>query len=127
MIAGIYRIALISPFFFWAWLIYSGSLGADPAKTLNHKTGDFALYYLLGNLALGNLQRGLPPPLRFLVASRRFLGITTFAILLCHVLIYFTMEGFTRQSLVQIPTKLYLTLGFGAMLDRKSTRLNSSH
>jgi sulfoxide reductase heme-binding subunit YedZ len=26
------------------------------------------------------------------------------------------MEGFTRQSLLQIPTKLYLTLGFGAML-----------
>jgi sulfoxide reductase heme-binding subunit YedZ len=119
MLGKIYRVALLTPIPYWVYWVFWAAHGPDPAKTLNHKTGDIALYYLLGNLAIGVLiafRIRLPSWLRFPLAHRRFLGVLTFVVLVLHVLLYLTMEGFARQGFVQLVTKLYLILGFSAFL-----------
>ncbi len=119
MLSKVYRVALLSPLGYWAYLIVTGSLGADPAKNLNHKAGDITLYYLLLNLLIGGLlsfRVRWPAPLRFLPKHRRYLGVTTFIVLVCHVFLYLTMEGFEKQGFVQLVTKIYLICGFSGFL-----------
>lgn len=114
-----FRVILLLPAAWWIYLISTGQYGADPAKSFNHKTGEMALYYLLGNLVLGALVGfgvRFPAPLRFLLLHRRFLGVTTFVFLICHAFLYLAMEGFAAQGFVQLVTKLYLILGLSAWL-----------
>lgn len=119
MLSKIFRVALLLPAFYWGYLIYAGEIGADPAKTLNHKAGDIALYYLLLNLLLGALlsfRFRFPPLLRFMITNRRFLGVVTFVYLVAHLFFYLVMEGLEPQAFTQIYSKLYLALGFSAWL-----------
>lgn len=115
----IFRISLLVPVLFFAFWLVTGEMGADPAKTLNQRMGQFGLYYLALNLAVGALIASpvrFPKSLRFLAANRRWLGVVTFLYLVLHVLLYLTMEGFETQGFTQIVTKTYLILGFGAFL-----------
>ncbi len=114
-----FRVILLLPAAWWIYLISSGQYGADPAKDFNHRTGEFALYYLLANLVLGILvgfQLRFPAPLRFLLLERRFLGVTTFGFLVAHVFFYLALEGFALQGFAQVATKLYLIFGASAWL-----------
>jgi sulfoxide reductase heme-binding subunit YedZ len=102
------------PCFYWVYLIFFSDLGADPAKSLNHKTGEIALYYILLNLLIGVLisfKLKFPAWSRFLLLSRRYLGVLSFLILICHVFLYFAMESFTAKAVEQIYTKNYLIAG----------------
>lgn len=119
MLSKLFRVAILLPALYWGYLIYAGEVGADPAKTLNHKAGDIALYYLLLNLAIGALisfSFRFPPFLRFLLVNRRFLGVVTFLYLVGHLFFYLVMEGLEPQAFTQIFSKLYLALGFSAWL-----------
>lgn len=99
-------------------MIFFGTLGADPAKFLNHKTGEMALYFLLANLAVGilisfskTIPFKWPNLLRFLLQERRWLGVFTFVFLIFHLGLYWAMEGFESKGFVQMYTKTYLILG----------------
>jgi sulfoxide reductase heme-binding subunit YedZ len=122
MLSKLFRILLLMPIFYWLYLIFSGHLGADPAKSLNHKTGEVTLYYILLNLLIGLLisfQFRWNQKLKFLLTSRRFLGLTSFVFLLFHTLLYFVMESFEFKAVEQIYTKTYLicaTLAFLILL-----------
>lgn len=114
----LFRTCLFLPIFYWTYLIFFGSLGADPAKFLNHKTGTMALYFLLANLAIGillSLSKTIPfkwpSLLRFLLQERRWLGVFTFVFLVFHLGLYWAMEGFEAKGFVQMYTKTYLILG----------------
>lgn len=115
----VFRIALFIPF---AWLTYSfvsGAIGADPAKVMVHRMGQFTLYYLALNLVLGALiaySFRFPKYLRFLLMNRRWLGVVTFVYLVFHLLLYLTLEGFEAKAYLQMVTKLYLILGTLAFL-----------
>lgn len=118
-LARLFKVLILLPFAYWLYLIFSDSLGADPAKTLNHATGEMAFYYLLLNLATGawlSLMSWRPRTVRVLLLSRRFLGVTTFVILIFHMLLYLTLEGFEPQAFEQMLTKTYLILGSLAWL-----------
>ena len=83
-----FRILLLAPIGFWIFSIFAGQLGAEPAKELNHQTGEVALYYLMLNLFLGVLISWpvkFKPALRFLLTERRFLGVLNFIFLVAHV------------------------------------------
>lgn len=111
MISNIFRILLLLPGGYWVFLIFFSDLGADPAKSLNHKAGEVALYYILLNLILGILiafKIKWPVKLRFLLLNRRYLGVLSFLILIFHVFLYFAMESFEPQAIEQIYTKNYL-------------------
>jgi hypothetical protein len=43
MLSKLFRVAILLPALYWGYLIYAGEIGADPAKTRNHKAGDTAL------------------------------------------------------------------------------------
>lgn len=114
-----FRLILLIPFGYYAWLLYSGRIGGDPAKFLNHKMGQIALYYLFLNLVIGALLAysfRFPKWLRFLPANRRWLGVVTFIYLIFHFLLYLTMEGFERKGFIQIVEKTYLILGISSWL-----------
>ncbi len=119
MISNLFRFFLLWPIAYWIFLIFFGDLGADPAKSLNHKAGDIALYYILLNLFLGALigfKFKFPTFLRFLLVNRRYLGVLSFLILIFHVFLYFTMESFEFKSVEQIYTKTYLIFASLAFL-----------
>lgn len=114
MVSNIFRVLLVLPGFYWVFLIFFTDLGADPAKNLNHKAGEIALYYILLNLVLGILvsfKIKLPVKLRFLLLNRRYLGVLSFLILIFHVFLYFAIESFEPQAIEQIFTKNYLIFG----------------
>ena len=118
MISNIFRFFLFWPIAYWIYLICCGNLGADPAKSLNHKAGEIVLYYIILNLLIGLLidfKFKFPKYLRFLLQNRRFLGVVSFLILVFHIFLYFTMESFEFKAVEQIYTKTYLifaTLAF---------------
>lgn len=119
MLSNIFRILLLVPGFYWGYLILFSDLGADPAKNLNHKAGEVALYYILFNLLVGVLigfRVKLPVNLRFLLTNRRYLGILSGLILVIHIFMYFAMESFEPQAVEQIFSKTYLTFGSLAFL-----------
>lgn len=114
MLSNIFRFLLLVPGFYWTYLIFFSDLGADPAKNLNHKAGEIALYYILLNLLIGILigfKVKFPIKLRFLLQNRRYLGVLSFLVLIFHVFLYFAMESFEPQAIEQIFTKNYLIFG----------------
>lgn len=109
-----FRALLLIPILIWVWNLYSGQVGADPAKELNHQTGEVALYFLLLNLFAGILisyKVKMPHPLIMLYQERRWLGVTSFCFLVFHVLLYLLLEGFELKAWEQIYTKTYLIFG----------------
>lgn len=117
MLGKAYRAILLAPILWWAFRIVMGRYGADPAKSFNHATGEMALYYLLGNLALGALIGfgvRFPAWIRLVLLGRRWLGVVTFVFLVFHVFFYLAMEGFEGKAFVQAVTKLYLIFGLSA-------------
>jgi methionine sulfoxide reductase heme-binding subunit len=115
----LFKACLTLPFFYWLYLTFLTDLGADPAKSLNHKTGEMSYYFLIANLIIGALiafKIKLPSPFRFLYMNRRFRGVITFFYLVLHLTLYFAMESFEFKAVEQIYTKLYLILGFSAWI-----------
>lgn len=115
----IFKILLTTPFLYWMYLIFLSDLGADPAKRMNHKTGEMAYYYLMANLMIGVLiavKIKLPTYLRFIYQNRRFLGVISFFFLMMHLSFYFAMESFEFKAFEQMYTKLYLILGSTAWI-----------
>lgn len=113
----LFKSFLTLPFFYWLYLTFLTDLGADPAKSLNHKTGEMSYYFLMANLIIGALialKIKMPANFRFLYMNRRFLGVITFFYLILHLTLYFAMESFEFKAVEQIYTKLYLILGFSA-------------
>ena len=128
----LFRILLLAPVGFWIYSIFAGQLGAEPAKELNHQTGEVALYYLILNLLLGVIISWpvkFKPALRFLLAERRFLGIVNFIFLISHLFFYLALEGFEWMAFEQMLTKTYLfvaTLAWMMMLVLALTSNNFS-
>jgi sulfoxide reductase heme-binding subunit YedZ len=70
------------------------NLGSDPVATITHFTGDWAVYFLLGGLAITPVRR-LSPKLGWLVRFRRMVGLYAFFYATLHLLTYiFLFSGF---------------------------------
>lgn len=107
----LFRLFILAPIPYWLYLIFSDSIGAEPAKFLNHKTGEISLYFLLLNLFIGifiALKFRFPQWIRFLLMHRRFLGVVTFIYLIFHLILYLLIEGLELQAFTQMYTKTYL-------------------
>ncbi len=116
---NIFRVLLITPFFYWGYAIFLGDLGPEPAKELTLQTGFTALVYFFSLFWIGALKSLLntwPPKLKFLVQERRWMGVVLFLILSCHLSLYLVLEGFELNAFLQIFSKTYLTFGFLSFL-----------
>ncbi len=119
-LAGIvFKLGLLIPLGILIQRALNGSLGADPAKELNHQLGHWALYFLLLNLGIGCLiwvvvqfKMQMPVFIRFLNQQRRWLGNVGFFYATLHLLCYGLMEAFEWKALQQLIEKQYLLIGF---------------
>ncbi len=70
------------------------NLGSDPVATITHFTGDWAVYFLLGGLAISPVRR-LSAKLAWLVRFRRMVGLFAFLYATLHLMTYvFLFSGF---------------------------------
>lgn len=92
------------------------ALGADPVAELTHRTGDWALRFLLLSLAMTPLRRVLDQawPIRF----RRLLGLYAFFYACLHLTVYVALDlsGYWAQILEDIVKRPFITVGFLAWL-----------
>lgn len=92
-----------------------GGLGGRPLNEVIHRTGWWALVFLLASLAISPLRRTA----RFakLVDVRRMVGVAAFVYAAVHLGLYVADQGFDVVKVaVEIVSRLYLTIGFVALL-----------
>lgn len=103
----------------WAWMVWAAvhdGLGADPVAVLTHRTGSWALRFLLLSLAMTPLRLALgrPWPIRF----RRLLGLYAFFYASLHLTVYLALDlqAYWLQILGDIGKRPFITVGFLAWL-----------
>jgi sulfoxide reductase heme-binding subunit YedZ len=112
----VFLICLI-PFAILVWDTFNlENLGANPVEALTHRTGDWALRFILIVLAVTPL-RQLTGQVS-LVKYRRMLGLFAFFYVCQHFLVYFLLDlEFTIEYVIEdILERPYITVGFTAFL-----------
>ncbi len=95
------------------WLALNDQLGADPAKTLEHMLGLWALRFIVAGLVVTPLRRmGGVSLLRF----RRALGLLAFFYALAHLLAYIIFDRAldAQEIIADIIKRPYITIGMFA-------------
>ena len=102
--------------FYAVWKTGSDALGADPVAEIEHRTGLWALRFLLITLAITPLRQltGQPDLIRF----RRMLGLYAFFYACLHLTAYLALDlrGYWTQIFEEIVKRPYITVGFAAWL-----------
>jgi sulfoxide reductase heme-binding subunit YedZ len=101
------------------------TLGPRPWNDLIHRSGWWALVFLLASLAITPLRRSA----RFakLVDVRRMIGVAAFAYAALHLGLYVVDEKFNLVKVaLEIVSRLYLTIGFVALLGLTALAITSN-
>ncbi|MEP5761916.1 MAG: protein-methionine-sulfoxide reductase heme-binding subunit MsrQ [Litoreibacter sp.] len=95
--------------------IFTGSLGIDPIKTLEHKTGELALQFFIASLAVTPLGRFLGVRL---LKFRRAIGLLAFVYVALHLIVWvgLDMALLWEQMWRDVWKRPYITVGMGAFL-----------
>lgn len=99
------------------WLVYqgfTGGLGVEPIKELEHRLGELALQFLVAGLAVTPLRRfaGLN-----LLRFRRAIGLITFYYVCCHLLVWMVLDvQFLSEIWKDIVKRPYITVGMLAFV-----------
>lgn len=92
-----------------------GALGGRPINEVIHRTGWWALVFLLASLAVTPLRRS--GHFTQLFDVRRMIGVASFAYAALHIALYVVDLKFDLVKVVtEIVSRLYLTIGFVALL-----------
>lgn len=112
-----------------AWLafrLFTGGLGADPVKVVEHELGEWGLVFLIATLSVTPLRRvaGIN-----LMKHRRALGLLAFFYVLLHLLtwVLLDMQLLWAEMLKDIYKRPYITVGmagFAAMVPLAVTANN---
>ena len=101
------------------------AVGARPLNNVIHRTGFWALIFLMMSLAVTPLRRIA----RFnqLVDLRRMIGVGAFVYAACHISLYFADQMFDVWKVAnEIVRRLYLTIGFTALLGLTALAVTST-
>lgn len=96
------------------WLGATGALGVEPIKELEHAYGELALQFFIVGLAISPLRRfaGLN-----LLKFRRALGVTTFFLVLAHLLVWLVLDvQILSQIWADILKRPYITVGMAGFV-----------
>ena len=101
------------------------AVGARPLNNVIHRTGFWALVFLLVTLAISPLRRIA----RFnqLVDVRRMMGVGAFVYAACHITLYVADQMFDLwKAASEIALRLYLTIGFVTLLGLAALAVTST-
>lgn len=112
-----------------SWLIadiWRDALGADPIAAITHRTGDWALRFLLIALAVTPLRK--ISGWNWLARFRRMLGLYAFFYASLHFATYLVLDlgGYWAQILEDLVKRPYITVGFLAWLGLLPLALTST-
>jgi len=104
------------PFVFIVVQAFAGSLGTNPVEAMTHRTGDWALRFLLITLSITPLRRIINLP--WLIKIRRMLGLYAFFYAFMHFITYIWFDQYFdwMEILIDIPKRPFITVGFAAFL-----------
>lgn len=111
---GLIALVACYPLGHLVWEAFSGSLGADPGKTMTRALGLAALQLLIATLCMTPLRR--LTGWRVWLASRRMLGLFTLFYASLHVLAYLQFIAGWEGILDDVTKRPYITLGFAAFV-----------
>lgn len=121
-------IAGVLPLIYLVVLLFTGGLGVDPVKALEHRVGKVGLQFLIAVLAVTPLRRfaGLN-----LIKFRRALGLLTFFYIAVHLAIWLALDiqFFWAEIWADILKRPYITIGmtgFALMLPLAITSNNAA-
>ena len=107
----------------WWWT--HGMLGGRPVLEAVHRTGDWAIRYLLISLAITPAARVLDLPR--LLQVRRITGLTALAYALAHLTLYVVDSNFRLGFVAsEIALRFYLTIGFIVLLGLSALGITST-
>ncbi|AFO92878.1 protein-methionine-sulfoxide reductase heme-binding subunit MsrQ [Phaeobacter inhibens] len=93
---------------------FSGALGAEPIKALEHEYGELALQLLVATLAITPLRRLLGLNL---MRFRRAIGLLCFFYVSCHLLVWLLLDvQLLGQILADILKRPYITIGMASFV-----------
>jgi sulfoxide reductase heme-binding subunit YedZ len=95
---------------------FMGRLSANPVEFIEHRTGDWALRFLLITLSVTPLRKIFEQPL--LTRFRRMLGLFAFFYVCVHLLMYLTFDQmFSPQGIyADVLKRPYITVGTAGFL-----------
>ncbi len=101
-----------------AWIVYqaaTGMLDPKPVTEMIHRTGDWAVRFILLSLLVTPLRRFAQWPK--LIAVRRMVGVAAFAYVFAHLSLYVVDQKYDFLHVAsEIALRFYLTIGFVAWL-----------
>ena len=104
---------LFLPALWIAWLAATGALEPKVVTEMIHRTGQWAIRFLLLSLLITPLMRGARYP-KF-VAVRRMIGVAAFAYAAGHLCLYVVDQHYALFHVAsEIALRFYLTIGFVA-------------
>ena len=107
-------LGLLAPGLWMVWLLASGNTGPRPVDELTHETGRWAVWFLLGSLAVTPLRRLLGWPQ--ILKLRRQIGLAAMVYILLHFALYFVEQKLDPLRVArEIVLRFYLTIGFVAL------------
>ncbi|WP_172298675.1 protein-methionine-sulfoxide reductase heme-binding subunit MsrQ [Pseudoruegeria sp. HB172150] len=103
------------PAVWWFYLGFTGGLGAEPIKELEHKVGEFALQLLIAGLAVTPLRRFFGVNL---IKHRRAIGVVAFFYVFLHLLIwlFLDMSLLWSQILADLVKRWYIIVGMAGFV-----------
>lgn len=108
-------IACLIPFALLVFDIFTDSLSANPVEDITHRTGEWALHFLIVTLSITPL-RGITG-WQNIQHVRRMLGLYSFFYAVLHLSIYLLDQSFSfDEILTDILKRPYITIGFSALL-----------
>jgi sulfoxide reductase heme-binding subunit YedZ len=109
-------IICLLPFVFLVAQAINGSLGVNPVETMTHRTGEWALRFLLITLSVTPLRR--ITSMTWLIKFRRMLGLFVFFYAFLHFVTYIWFDQYFdwMEILIDIPKRPFITVGFAAFV-----------
>ncbi len=116
----------VVPFLWLVVQIFTGGLGVDPTKAIEHSLGLYGLQFLIGGLAVTPLRRltGVS-----LIRYRRAIGLVAFFYVSMHLLVWITLDLQFRWGEIgaDIVKRPYIMLGFAGFLAMLPLALTSNN